>query len=203
MEEIGLFPLKLVLLPGERVPLHIFEPRYKELIGQCLDGDSPFGLVLADDDGMREIGTQAAIVQVLERFSDGRLNIVIEGGDRFQVVDVSEDRSFETAAVSVIPDSGDYPSSEEFDRCVSAYERVVEAAGAELEGLEVESGSVAYQIAARVDLGLDVKQDLLERVSERERVVHLAHLLEQAAETVRRDRMIHERASQNGRVEFP
>ena len=203
MQEIGLFPLNLVLLPGERVPLHIFEPRYKELIGECLDDDSPFGLVLANDEGMRKIGTQAAIVEVLERFSDGRMNIVVEGGDRFEVLDVTEDGPFATAEVNVIPDSSDDPSREEVDRCVSAYERIVEAAGAELDDLNTESGSVAYQIAARVDLGLDVKQDLLERVSERERVAHLAPLLEQAAEAVRRNRIIHERASQNGRVEFP
>ncbi len=203
MAELGLFPLQLVLLPGERVPLHIFEPRYKELVTECLADESPFGLVFADDEGMREIGTQAAIVQVLERFSDGRLNIVVEGRDRFRVVDVSDERSFATAAVDLIPDSGDDPSSEEIERCLTAYRGIVEAAGVELDDLDTKPGSIAYQIAARVDLGLEVKQDLLEKVSERERVIHLAGLLEQAAEAVRRDRLIHERASQNGRVEFP
>ncbi|TMJ94386.1 MAG: hypothetical protein E6G67_09675 [Actinobacteria bacterium] len=81
MSEIGLFPLDLVLLPGEQRPLHVFEPRYKELIGECLDEETEFGLVLADEEGMREVGTRAAVVEVLERFDDGRLNVVIEGGD--------------------------------------------------------------------------------------------------------------------------
>ena len=60
MTEIGLFPLGIVLLPTELVPLHIFEERYQELIGECLDEDREFGIVLADDDGLHEVGTRAA-----------------------------------------------------------------------------------------------------------------------------------------------
>ena len=71
MTELGLFPLPLVLLPSEHVPLHIFEERYKELIGECLDDDSEFGLVFADETGIREIGTRAAVLEVLTRFEDG------------------------------------------------------------------------------------------------------------------------------------
>src|SRR5207244_5641808 len=79
--ELGLFPLGVVLLPTERVPLHIFEPRYKELIGECLESEGEFGLVLADDDGLREVGTRAAVTDVLHRFPDGRMNVVVEGGE--------------------------------------------------------------------------------------------------------------------------
>jgi Lon protease-like protein len=82
MEEIGLFPLGLVLLPTEQVPLHIFEPRYRELIGESLEQGVPFGIVYADDDGLRQIGTLAT-VRGVERFDDGRLNVVVEGGERF------------------------------------------------------------------------------------------------------------------------
>ena len=85
MDEIGLFPLGLVLLPTEQVPLHIFEPRYRELITECVDEERPFGLVYADDDGIRQVGTLATVVEVTDRFEDGRLNIVVEGGDRFKL----------------------------------------------------------------------------------------------------------------------
>ncbi|MDX6471940.1 MAG: ATP-dependent Lon protease, partial [Gaiellaceae bacterium] len=85
MDEIGLFPLEIVLLPSERVPLHIFEPRYQELIGECIEEGREFGLIFADGDGVREVGTRARVVDVLEEFSDGRLNIVVEGGARFRV----------------------------------------------------------------------------------------------------------------------
>src|SRR6516165_8744487 len=83
--EIGLFPLELVLLPSERVPLHIFEPRYKELIGECLRSGEEFGLVLQDEQGRREIGTKAVVVEVLQVFDDGRMNVVVEGHERFRL----------------------------------------------------------------------------------------------------------------------
>ena len=79
MAEIGLFPLGIVLLPTEQVPLHIFEDRYKELIDECLAEEREFGLVYADDDGLRPVGTLAAVTEVIERFDDGRLNVVVEG----------------------------------------------------------------------------------------------------------------------------
>ena len=201
MSEIGLFPLGIVLLPGEQVPLHIFEPRYRELIGECLETSSTFGLVLADDDSMREIGTQASVIEMLEEFPDGRMNIVVEGGARFRLVELTEGRSFATAEIATLEDDGDAPTRDEIDQCVAAYDRVVRAADAEIDELDLEAPSIAYQIAARVDLGAEVKQDLLELLSERERIVMLAPLLDRAAEAVRREREIRERASMNGHVD--
>ena len=201
MNELGLFPLNLVLLPGEQAPLHIFEPRYQELISECLDENVEFGLVLADEDGMREVGTRAGVIEVLERFPDGRLNIVIEGRDPFRLVELTEGRSFITAQIDELEDEADEPSPEEVEECLDAYRRVVDAAGADLEDLDPKADSIAYQIAARVDFGTDVKQGLLELRSERQRVLRLAPMLAKAAEAVARDREIRERASTNGRVE--
>lgn len=203
MSEIGLFPLDLVLLPGEQRPLHVFEPRYKELIGECLDEETEFGLVLADEEGMREVGTRAAVVEVLERFDDGRLNVVIEGGERFQLLELTDGRSFTTAEVDAIDDDGEDPTDDERARCLRAYERVVAAAAADLTELDLEGASLAFQIGARIDLGTTVKQDLLELRSERQRVIRLAPLLDRAAEAVRRERSVRERAASNGRVEPP
>ena len=201
MDEIGLFPLPLVLVPGEQAPLHVFEPRYKELIGECLDHDLPFGLVLADDEGMREIGTRAGVVEVLERFPDGRLNVVVEGRDRFRLVELTEGRSFATAEIDEVEDEDDEPTVAERRRCLAAYDRVVSAADAELDELDREAESLAFQIVARIDLGTEVKQDLLELRSERARVVRLATLLDKAAKSVAREREIRSRAASNGRVE--
>lgn len=201
VEEIGLFPLPVVLLPGEQTPLHIFEPRYKELISECLEEGGDFGLVFADEGGMREVGTRASVVEVLERFPDGRLNIVIQGGERFRLVELTEGRSFATAEVDEIADEGDQPTEEEEEQCVAAYQRVVAAAEADLDDLDRGGDSLAFQIAARIDLGPEVKQDLLELRSERERVLRLAPLLDRAAEAVLREREIRRRASSDGRVE--
>ena len=81
------------------MPLHIFEPRYRELIGECLEKEQPFGLVFADDDGLRKIGTLTDVVEVTDRFDDGRLNIVVEGRERFRLVELTDGRSFHTGTI--------------------------------------------------------------------------------------------------------
>ena len=201
MDEIGLFPLNLVLVPGEQAPLHVFEPRYRELISECLDFGNDFGLLLEDDEGMREVGTRCKVVEVIDRFPDGRLNVVVEATERFQLLEVTDGRAFRTAEVETLPDESDTPLEDEVEEVLAAYARVVAAAEAELEDLDLDADSVAYQIAARIDFGTEVKQGLLELRSERERVIKLAPMLNQAAEAVEREREIRTRAAGNGRVE--
>jgi Lon protease-like protein len=202
VDEIGLFPLPVVLVPGEQAPLHIFEPRYRELVGESLERAEPFGLVFADEDGIRDVGTLAAVVEVLERFDDGRLNVVVEGRERFRVVEVTEGlRPFATAEVREVEDDGDDPTDDERTAMLDAYDRVVAAAEAELDKLDRDGDDLSFQVLARIDLGAEVKQRLLETRSERERVVSLAGLLDHAAEAVAREREIQKRASGNGRVE--
>jgi Lon protease-like protein len=199
--EIGLFPLPLVLVPGEQMPLHVFEPRYRELIGECLEGGHEFGILLADEAGTRGVGTRAAVIEVLERLPDGRLNIVVEGRGRFEVVELTEGRSFATAEVEDVADTPDEPTEEERRRCLAAYDRVVAAAEAELDELDRNAEELAFQVVARIDLGTEVKQELLETRSERERVVRLVSLLDRAAAAVAREREIRNRGASNGRVE--
>ena len=204
MEEIGLFPLGLVLLPGERVPLHIFEPRYRELIGECLDEDREFGLVLGGESSVEEIGTTAAVVAVIDRFEDGRLNIVVEGRERFRILAETSGRSFRTARVEPLPDSEDAPPAEEdVERCVAAYRGVVEAADEELVEPDPGFEGLAYWLAARVDFGPEIKQELLELTSERERIARVGSLLARARVTLAWARTARERAPGNGRVEPP
>jgi Lon protease-like protein len=94
MPELGLFPLSIVLVPTERIPLHIFEPRYRELIEECVENETDFGLVLATGDGaVHEIGTRASVLEVLEVLDDGRMNVVVEGGERFRLLELTSGRS--------------------------------------------------------------------------------------------------------------
>jgi Lon protease-like protein len=202
MDEIGLFPLDLVLLPGEQRPLHIFEERYKELIGECLEENAEFGLVLADEEGVRPVGTRAGVVEVLQQFDDGRMDVVVEGRQRFRVLEVTEGRSFATAEVDEVDDdAGEDPSGDEVTRAVDAFRHVVEAAQVEVDEVDPDEGGLSFQIGARIDLGNEVKQTLLELTSERERLSQLEPLLRRAADSVRVDREVRERASGNGRVE--
>jgi ATP-dependent Lon protease len=150
---------------------------------------------------MREVGTRCKVVEVIDRFPDGRLNVVVEATERFQLLEVTAGRTYRTAEVETLPDESDTPLEDEVEEVLAAYARVVAAAEAELDDLDLDADSVAYQIAARIDFGTEVKQGLLELRSERERVIKLAPMLNQAAEAVEREREIRTRAAGNGRVE--
>lgn len=203
MAEIGLFPLGMVLLPTEQVPLHIFELRYRELIGECLEHDSPFGLVLADDAGMREVGTQARVTEVTERFPDGRLTIVVEGGERFRVVELTEGRSFQTGEIEPLADQHDPADDADTARTLELFACLAELTGADVDRPEHDSPQLSFAVAARFDLSSDLKQELLEATSERERLRRLCDVLAAAAEALTRQREIGERARSNGRAHPP
>jgi Lon protease-like protein len=203
MEEIGLFPLGLVLLPTEQVPLHIFEPRYRELIAECLDNERPFGLVYADDDGLRRIGTLATVIEVTDRFEDGRLNIVVEGGGRFRVGELTEGRSFHTGTIEPISDLDDPPSPDDVRRGVSLFSKLVELTGADVEVPDESLEQPSFALASRFELAPELKLEFLEETSERVRLLRLCEILETVAAAVERQREIAERASGNGRVHPP
>jgi ATP-dependent Lon protease len=200
MAEIGLFPLEMVLLPSERMPLHIFEPRYKELIGECLADELEFGLVLADERGLRNVGTRAAVTEVLERFPDGRLNILVEGRERFRVVELTSGRPFQTAEVEAVEDEPRPARPQDAERAASLLQELAGLTGNEIDEPDLRAEQLSFKLAAHVDFGVDREQQLLELRSERERMRALAGLLEQAVATVRIRRELTERAAGNGKV---
>jgi len=199
--EIGLFPLELVLLPSERVPLHIFEDRYRELIGESLADGTEFGVILEDDDGLRVVGTRTGVIELVHTFDDGRMNILVEGRDRFRIVEETEGRSFRTAEIEPFEDDdGEEPTEEEADRTLEAFRKLAEIADADEVDLPAGDDLLSFQLASRVDFGTVLKQELLELRSERERLARLVDLLAQAAAALTREREVRERASGNGKV---
>jgi Lon protease-like protein len=199
--EIGLFPLELVLLPNERVPLHIFEDRYKDLIGECLADATDFGLILEDDEGLREIGTRTAVIELIDTFDDGRMNVLVEGRGRFRVIELTEGRSFRTAEVELIEDEGELPSDADVERTIAVFRRLVAVAEAdEIDEPAAGSPVLSFELAARVDFGPELKQELLELRSEGRRLRRLAELLDQAAQALTREREVRQRAAGNGKV---
>jgi Lon protease-like protein len=198
--EIGLFPLELVLLPSERVPLHIFEPRYKQLIGECLRSGTEFGLVLEDDQGRREIGTRAAVVEVLQMFDDGRMNVVVEGHERFRLCELTSGREFLTGEVEPVDDEEDEALPVDAERAMTLFHQLVEATGEQVEEPDGSSGVLSFELASRIDFGLEPKQELLELRSEPERLRQLIDLMARAVVAVRREREVRERAATNGKV---
>jgi ATP-dependent Lon protease len=201
VSEIGLFPLELVLLPGERVPLHIFEDRYKELIRECLSGEHEFGLILENEDGLRAVGTRTAVVELIDTFEDGRMNVLVEGRGRFRIVGLTEGRSFQTAEIEALEDEDESPTAEEIERALTVFRRLAAAAEAdEIEEPDAGSAGFSFGLASRVDFGHDLKQELLELRSERRRLQRLSELLERATEALIREREARRRAAGNGKV---
>jgi Lon protease-like protein len=201
IEHFPLFPLGLVLLPGEVVPLHVFEERYKLMIGECLDDGREFGIVWVSDDGLKETGCAARITQLLERMDDGRMNILVQGTTPFRLDRRIDDLPYPAGDVELLDedeDPGGSAGGEARGRYADLVERVTDSRPTEndLEQLD------AYGMAATLDFALDAKQDLLELRSERMRFERLAELFEATIERIEQAERAAERARGNGKVRF-
>src|SRR5262249_13419783 len=133
---LPLFPLDVVLLPGTPLPLHIFEPRYKEMIGECEAEKRAFGVVRAKEEGLEEIGCTAEIIAVVKQYPDARLDIVAEGRERFEIVSINQERSFLRAEVRYLPSEKDRPQKQETDRAIRFHAEILTLAGATAEPVE-------------------------------------------------------------------
>src|SRR4051794_39656864 len=180
-KEIGLFPLGIVVFPGEQTPLHIFEPRYREFVGEAIDQEAPFGILLTDDEGLREGGTTVRVTEVVERFEDGRFVVVVEGTDRFRLLRFTEGRSFRTGEVERLTDGDAQAADGERRTALELFEELRDVVGAEVDSPEIDDPELSYAIARRVEMDAQVKQDLLESVSEPQRLEILTSHLRGAA----------------------
>jgi ATP-dependent Lon protease len=201
VEELGLFPLPLVLMPTERIPLHIFEPRYKELISECAERGTTFGFVLGTGDGaVHEVGTRASVEEVLEVLDDGALNIVVEGRERFRLLELTKGRSFATCLVEPFVDADEQPDPADAARAYELFETLAAATGADVDLPDPESPLLDFELAARVDFATEAKQELIAEVSPRVRMRRLGELLGLALEATQLQKTLQERAGKNGKV---
>lgn len=193
--ELPIFELPLAALPSEQVPLHIFEERYKLMMADCLEGGSSFGIVLRTDAGARSVGCAAEVSRVLERFEDGRLNLIATGSFRFRVLDRFEGPDYPMGLVERIPEPGP-ADGPELAAVRKVFQELLDAVGSDAEGA-TDSDS-AFEIAARVELDVDAKQRLLEAMSEPERLKLLRDALAALVRQVESSRKLAERARGNG-----
>jgi Lon protease-like protein len=199
--DLPIFELPVVLLPGELLPLHIFEERYKRMVGDCLDSSEPFGIVYGDAEGARSIGCEARVAEVIERFDDGRMNIIVAGERPFRVLDRHDAPDYPVGEVEPIDVAGE--AGAETDAAGTAREAFAElverVSGKGPDPAELASDD-AYSIAARVELPPETKQRLLELRSEDERMKVLADALGALVSTLAQSREIAARAKMNGKV---
>jgi Lon protease-like protein len=177
---LGLFPLGLALLPGEVVPLHIFEERYKKLIGERLE-EGEFGIVLADEDSVRECGTAARVAQLLEETDDGRMNILVEGVRRFRIVEVlapdDPEAEYLSAEVEYYRDAEPEGSETLREAVLELYARMLVLMDVEDPQEPEGEAPLSFRIASTVDFGASLKQELLESLSEEQRLETLLTVL--------------------------
>ncbi|HEV2075514.1 MAG TPA: LON peptidase substrate-binding domain-containing protein [Thermoleophilaceae bacterium] len=195
-----LFPLGLVALPGEVVPLHIFEERYKTMVGECLEDEREFGILWAADDGLKEVGCTVAITELLERAADGRMNILTRGSAPFRMVRRIEDMPYPAGEIELLEDGAAAVDTglghAARERYAELVERVTDSRPEETELMAMS----AYDMAATVELPLEAKQRLLELRSEEERLRAMGELLEAAMRRLEQVELAAERARSNGRV---
>jgi Lon protease-like protein len=197
VESFPLFPLGIVLLPSEVVPLHIFEERYKQMIGECLASEGEFGIVWLSDDGLREIGCTARVTQVLDEFDDGRMNILVAGGSPFRLLRRIEDLAYPAGDVELIATPGDGDPALVAD-AREGYADLVERVTDERPDEDTLEGLDAFGMAATIEFDAKAKQKLLETGSENERLKAVADLFRSTVKRLDESERSAEIAKTNG-----
>ena len=199
--EIGIFALPTVLVPGERIPLHIFEERYKQLIGECVESEDEFLLLFTDEDGTRELGCAARVESVLEQLEDGRMNIMVEGTEVLEVVELTRSgRPYTTALADTATEDLNL-GEEETGSVLTLYKQIAAAGGGDPEEDLTEAGwPLSYAIMSRVDFPAAEKQRVLELRGETPRIMAIIELLARGLQALEQIEQVRRRAQTNGKV---
>ncbi len=202
VRDFPLFPLGIVALPTEVVPLHIFEERYKTMMAVCLERETEFGIVWLSDDGLRDIGCAVEITEVLEKLPDGRMNLITRGTRPFRLVARQDELPYPAGEVEFLADRDEAPDGEAADQAREAYAELVEQATDRRPGADELESLDAYGMASTVDFGLDAKQSLLDLRSENGRLRLVTRLFRAAMRRIELAGKAQARARSNGKVRF-
>jgi len=196
---LSLFPLDVVLFPGAPLPLHIFEPRYREMIAECIEQKLPFGMVRAGENSLAEVGCTAIIIEVLKKYDDGRFDIRTEGRRRFEIVQVNQERSFLRGEVVFFDDEPGTAPTDDVKVLMELHQRLLAIMG---KGAEFESANpvLSFHLAHELPVDLDFKQSLLEMKSEPERIAMLLEYYQATVPKVEKALLVRARAGGNGHV---
>ncbi len=198
-----MFPLGMVALPTESVPLHIFEDRYRKMIQECLDSEREFGIVWLSEEELKPVGCACEIDRVLDRSEDGRMNIVVRGTRPFRLVERQDDLPYPAAVVEFLADEQDEePDADATHETRTLYADLVEQATDKTLDAQELAVLDSYTMAATVEFGTDVKQELLELRSENARLRLLTLLFRAAIKRLELVERAQARARSNGKVRF-
>ena len=195
---LPLFPLDVVLFPGETLPLHIFEDRYKEMIGELLQNKQPFGVVRALENGVADVGCSAEITTVAKRYDDGRLDILTEGRNRFELLHLDQERAYLRGEVEFFADEPERAPADKIQRLLRLHSELLQVLESETAAPEADSPILSFELATALPFGLDFKQTLLALRSEAGRVDALIAYYEKVMPEVARAVRARKKAGGNG-----
>ena len=199
--KIPLFPLEVVLFPGQALPLHIFEDRYKEMTNLCLAQKIGFGVVCAQRDGLAVVGCVAEIVRVLEEYPDGRLDLLCQGTTRFEIEALDNARSFLQAEVDFFVDDGPRATRASREECTALHFEVLELTGGEKTHRAFDLDEpVAFRLAWASPTDLPFRLELLALRSDAERTERLTSMYNNMLPKLRRGARAGLAAGRNGHV---
>jgi len=197
----GIFTLGMVLVPGERVPLHLFEPRYRQLFADCVLENTPFVLRFADESGPAPIGCTARFDEVLDRFEDGRITVVIVGVNAVEIGDSVDGRLYDCAECTTLIDAPTPSDPALAARATQRFEELAAAVtGSAQSPAHDDEIPWSYVLAAHIGLAAELKQELLVTRDESVRLEMMIAALDAEIAHVRRADLAAERAPTNGKV---
>lgn len=202
VQDFPLFPLGIVALPSESVPLHVFEHRFRTMIEECLEGESEFGIVWLSEDELKPVGCACEIERVLDREDDGRFTILVRGTRAFRLLQRQDDLPYPAGIVKFLEEQEEPFDEEVAGEARELYGELVEAATDRTLSAEELAALGAYSMAATVDFGAEAKQELLELRSENARLRLLTLLFRAAIKQLELSERAQVRAHSNGKVHF-
>jgi ATP-dependent Lon protease len=199
-ERIPLFPLNIVLFPDEQLPLHIFEPRYRRMVRECLDNKTPFGMLLALPNGVVRVGCTAEILEVIKTYEDGRMDIITVGREPFRVVELFDGEPLLHGVIDYLDDRDTQDESPKRRQLVELFETCHTLLYSSLpKDVEEEPHrELSYSIASTLPLDLLWKQQILELRSEEERQERLLTYLRDWAPHLQKEEVLRHRAAGSG-----
>ncbi len=202
---LPIFPLGVVLYPQERLPLHIFEPQYKEMIAKCLEEERVFGVVLFEEGTTAEIGCTADVVNVVSRYEDGRMDILVEGRRRFRIIQLYPENPYITAEVELLAEPNEAPESDLRERAITQHMKLLELAGRTVRpSLYQDVREVSFVMAHNAGLTLRQKQEVLELPGEKDRIAYLVDHFEELIPRVEQMEDLKRKIQSNGHFkDFP
>ncbi|MGC8548094.1 MAG: LON peptidase substrate-binding domain-containing protein [Acidobacteriaceae bacterium] len=198
--KIPLFPLDVVLFPNSPLPLHIFEERYREMFRECMEASLEFGVVRAQEDGMAVVGCTASIGEVLQRYPDGRFDVMCRGQRRFEIEMLDDSRPYLQAEIDWLPDENPEATRAEREACAAMHFEVVELTNIDLPmpALDLDR-PIAYALASVLPVDLDFQQQMLATRSDAARTRKLSEFYHELLSQLR-SAGLHRKVSSNGHV---